>query len=1146
MTTNKNNKVLVKFESEIISKPVSLTAEESLLCNRLDDFYKHYDLKNKPSEYYRGAIYCSNEDHRSNPDWLAQAAHSLREILYPFYSSKSKDKTEFKKTKAFSKFTNINIDASFESELGKFYGKLNEVAHHGKTVNFTKLKHEFNNVMKQLLLHQLQIHSMIDDTLNRKIMNSITYFRINNLISVNDDAKQYFYSKVDEKWLKWLWENDFLEDVYKKAEDLTQYSFRMPELNYLVRIAESIPDVITEIILDVKISKDSYNPEVVDQFTSICSKLSSVYLKKIVKKIRDEKWVILMGSYTLYGFEYADMLKKLNESRDYESLLILSEAILTVRSKDNITEKNKTYTEDDIFYIHDIVETKVFSYLLGIDPKYNEQTISLVCSILKQAIGNSEEYALYDVDFFKLNLREAEDDSYKEDIKCLVAVICELLPKMFDNLSGDTKKIINLYDKYIDTLPKTKSMNRLRLYVQSLKPDIFKKDLINKFNRLFTSKNYYDEIQGAEYEQALKKSFHILNSKEQREYINNVFNLFSKKVSKDEDKRWNKHYGSSILSVLFDYLADEDKKRALEVGFHVTKEYEPEPTIRKILSGEVNPQPPIISEEFSKLPILDIVTKLKYDWTPEELKKIKNQDFLNPRDADGVSILFKDDIKKRISDYLENADVFFDRNVLIPHYTNSYLRGILEALEENRQNKLNYNFEKLFVLLEKIMKSDLNDPFVKKNTNQVDRWLANWNYIPSTICDLIETLIKQKDTTTIINFRSFRKKILNIISYLLSYPDPVTEDEKIKTARETTKDPSDKKYQISDPFSIAINSVRGRAFQVLLHYIFQDNKNFSNAKISKEVKKIYKKVLSNENTRAVMFMFGRYLPTFYYRDRKWIMKTTGLIFNSKSKNKYLKLAALEGYLSSDVYKEIFFEPKIQKLYSQNILTKNIKYPNQKFFKNPKESLAIHMALAFTFYQEFDFDHKLFKKFWSNASINQISEFVSFIGKMFISGNDTKADTFIKENNWLVQRLLKLWEILMTTKYKNVIEKMGSWMSLEKNIFNPNEHVAYIRKSFELTKGKIEWSYELMKNIEKISTENSDDALKILELYFLNTIKEGKKMGPIYMDKEWYKAFRNLYNSSDAKLKNKTYILINKLIEKGGRPFWSLEEIVKQR
>lgn len=992
-------------------------------------------------------------------------------------------------------------------------------------------------------MNQIELHTKIDEVLETSI-ESVNMEDVASLINTNDDSKQYFYSKADEKWLEWLWKNKFLKDIYKKAEDLTQYSFRMPELNYLVRIAENIPEIITEIILDVKISKDSYNPEVVDQFTSICSKLSSVYLKKIVKKIRDEKWVTLMGSYTLYGFEYADMLKKLNESRDYESILILSEAILTVRRKAAVSEKNKIYTEDDIFYIHDIVETKVFSCLLDIDPKYYEQTLSLVSSVLKQAIGNSEEYALYDVDFFKLNLREAEDDSYKEDIKCLVAVICELVPKMFDILSGDTKKIINLYDKYIDVLQKTKSMNRLRLYVQSLKPDIFKKDLINKFNRLFTSKNCYDEIQGAEYEQALRKSFNVYSLKEQREYIDNVFNLFTQKTSKEEDERWNKHYGSSILSVLFDYLTDEDQKHALELDFHVKKEYEPEPTIGKIRSGEVNPQPPITSEEFSRLSILEIVNKLKYDWTPEELKKIKNQDFLNPRDADGVSMLLKDNIKRRIHVYLENADVFFDRKVLIPHYTNSYLRGILEALEENRQNKSSYNFEKLFVLLNKIIESDLKDSFVKKKNGQVDRWLANWSYIPSTMSDLVETLIKQKDTITIINFRSYREKILNIINYLLNFPDPVTEDEKIKTASETTKDPSDKKYQISDPFSIAINSVRGRAFQVLLHYVYQDNKNFNNAKISKEVKKIYKKVLSNENTRAIMFMFGHYLPTFYYRDRKWIMEMTSLIFNSKSKNKYLKLAALEGYLSSDVYKEIFFEPKIQKLYGENILTKNIKYPNQKFFKNPKESLAIHMALAFTFYKEFDFDHNLFKKFWRSASIDQISEFVSFIGKMFISGNDVKADTFIKENKWLAQRLFKLWELVLTIKYKKVLEKMGAWMSLQKNIFDSKVHVAYIRKSFEITNGKIEWSYKLMKNIEKISIENPSDAIKILELYFLNTIKEGKRMGPIYMDKEWYNAFRSLYNNSDLELKDKTYILINKLIEKGGRPFWSLEEIVR--
>ena len=53
-------------------------------------------------------------------------------------------------------------------------------------------------------------------------------------------------------------------------------------------------------------------------------------------------------------------------------------------------------------------------------------------------------------------------------------------------------------------------------------------------------------------------------------------------------------------------------------------------------------------------------------------------------------------------------------------------------------------FKIVVCMINKIIESDLKDPFVKKNDSQVDKWLANWSYIPSTICDLVETLIKLK------------------------------------------------------------------------------------------------------------------------------------------------------------------------------------------------------------------------------------------------------------------------------------------------------------------------------------------------------------------------------------------------------------------
>ena len=63
--------------------PARLTSEQEDLCSRLDELYQPYDLHVRPSEMFRGAVFASRAECRNNPDWIAQAAHSLREILYP-------------------------------------------------------------------------------------------------------------------------------------------------------------------------------------------------------------------------------------------------------------------------------------------------------------------------------------------------------------------------------------------------------------------------------------------------------------------------------------------------------------------------------------------------------------------------------------------------------------------------------------------------------------------------------------------------------------------------------------------------------------------------------------------------------------------------------------------------------------------------------------------------------------------------------------------------------------------------------------------------------------------------------------------------------------------------------------------------------
>lgn len=985
-------------------------------------------------------------------------------------------------------------------------------------------------------MNQIELHTKIEQVLTTE-SGSVKPDIVSSLINANNDAKQYFFSKADERWLAWLWKNGFLDDIKEKASDPNSYGFRMPELHYLVNMVEKKPDVVADIISSVEISNENFNPEVIDQFTRISSKLPARCLKKVVKKIRDEKWIKLMGKYTQYGFEYAEMFETLHKAGNFQSMLVLADAVLPVRTNEEIKERKISYSGDDVFYIRDLVETKVFTYLAEMPDEYLVKTLSIVINAFTEAIKDEGGYLLTDEDFFTLNLNSVTGHTYREELKFLAATIIELIRKISGNESLDNRDI---YKKYFEKLPKNQITRRLKLFVLSLDPQLFIEELKAEYFKLFETEKIMEVLYGAEYERALKAGFSFLADAQKREYVTKIFDLFSNPKDED-DKRWKRHYASCILSTISKDLTKDEIALAKRNEFKIDSKYEPEPSVGRIRGGTVTPRSPI---DFAKFSVKEIAEKLVGELAPNELKKrYKNDDFLNPRDADGVAEQLKDDIKNRVNDYLENASLFFDRKKLIPHYTNAYLRGIKDTLSENRNELDKLNYDELFKLLLLIKGSGESESFSKTDKDSEGRWLSNWNSVHSTIADLVEELIKQKDKKTLLNFKKYRVTVLEILEYLLNFNDPIPEDEELKTAKSTIKHPNESEYSISDPFTIAINSVRGRAFQTLLHFVYQDASSNENIKLANDVKTLYNKLLKEEVTRAIMFMFGHYLPSFYFRDMKWTRSIFNEIFESKSKDKYLKLAAWEGYLSNNLYNELFFESYIQKLYSKNI-TLSLSYPKQKFFKDPQESLAIHLALAFVHYEEFGFDSKLFKEILDKASAKQLSEFISFLGRSFVAGENYNV---LKDEKfpWKIKRVKDFWDLMLKTKNDSPsLKEFGTWVEVSNNVFEVKWLAKKINQTLNATGGELKWDYGLIKSIERLAAEAPQDALAILEKHFLWLIDNEKQFLLIQDDKEWYSAFKILYESGDKKISDDTYSLINKLIEKGGRQFWSLKDVVK--
>jgi len=1002
--------------------------------------------------------------------------------------------------------------------------------------------------------------------MKKKTQQQLRKQKIQELIGVNPDARQYFFYKADERWLDWLWDNGFLDTIKEKAEDSTRYGYQMPELNYLVRIAGRKPKQVVDIILTVPISKENFNPEVIDQFSRICSALPAEQLARIVSKIRDDRWGRLMSSFDRWGFEYEKMFEILAVAKDYKSILILAEAVLSVRTKEEIKETSRGFSSDNPFYFNNLSYTKVFENLIAIDDENAEQALELATKVMEKImlLGDKAEsnevfpvreiFYLSDVDFFSLGPSDKKRLSYRDDVRELAATIKVLTQRLIEKRCDELESVCKIYKKYIKTLPENRSMWRLRLFVLGLYPKAFQDELKQSFSRLFkvikAGKPYYEIESGTEYKKALKKSFGMLNGDYQREYVKNIFKYFGKSFEDKKEEQWHKRDGWQILSSICEYLTEEEHKDCEKIfGKKCDSAFEPEPSVGKIRGGWVKPRGPITHEEFNKLPIAEIAKKLMSEWTPESLRKQNtSDDFLNPLNAEGAGELLRADIAKRLQEYIQNAKLFFERGVLDEHYTYSFFQGVQEAIRVDRSKAANIQWDRLIELLITIKKSGEAEVFNYKAREQgtLNAWLSSWTGMHSAITHVIQELLNEQDGKIVIDFSKYREKLFEVIKYLLVYPDPKPEDEKLETATMKTKSPGDENYLVSDPFSMAINTVRGRAFQAFLLFVYQDSKKFSkeeSPKISSDVKELYETVLKDEKTRALMFMFGYYLPSFYFQDKKWIQGLLVQIFPKEAGKKHLYTAAWEGYLSTDLYKELFFDPHIQKLYEQGLALTEAEYLKQKHFKEPDERIAIHLALAFIHFSEFGFEHDLFKKFWSTKNLKRHKEFISFIGRHSIS-REAVAE-WIKYNKVDIEKIKKFWDWTLEHCDADELTGFGFWINVERGALDIKWLARRVRKTLEKTKGYVDWEYGLMRSLAAFAKEAPEDTLAILRAHLLEEVAKHEPIITwLHMDNEVFNVFKELYKNKATK--EGVRALINDLLPYRNGLFWGLKSVLEEK
>ena len=997
-------------------------------------------------------------------------------------------------------------------------------------------------------MNQLELHNRIDQIVADGPEATSTD-EVRAVVNTNYDSRRYFYhARADEKWFDWLRDNGFFDTIKQKGEDLTQIRYKTPELEYLERMAEKEPKKVVDFMLTYD-AKSNPNLETIDRFLWVCTKLPAEELARVAVKMRDDEWMKVIGKFNRWTFGYKEMFETLKN--DDGASLALAEAVLSVRGADEV-ERTSFGSVENPFRLTDLHYSGVFERLANIGKSSAERALVVAAKTLKEVISLGERedgvfdigdtFPLFDVDFFELEVgSERHHYSSRDDVRDLAAVVKTLSQKLIGGSCDNQAEARRIHDNYIEPLPSARSMWRLRLFVWSLCPQVFMDELEHAFFQLFESKeHHYSIARGPEYKHALKIGFHTLSDARRREYVQKILETFKQK----DDAPYGYRILSSIPSEL---LTDDEKTKAREAyGRVLDASYIPEPTIHGSEFGSVESRPPKDSENLWTKPISDIVAQLKR-WTPEELEKTDTeQNFHQPVNMRGVGDKLRAKIKERLPEYVANASLFFDRDNLDPHYTYEYFYGLYEAVRANYATARMIDWAPFVAVSRVIAESGITDPFPQKRDEEDKfEWEASWVSVHTAIGDALKVLLSEEEEKTAVDFPKHRNDLLFCVQYLLQQPQPGPADETGDKAILQVQESADK-YQASDPYSIAINSTRGRAFEAFLQFVFQDGKHRKRTGqpvLAEDVKRTYVDTLEREKTLSILFMFGHYLAFFYFRDlddtdATWMKEDVfPRLFTNDTTQKDPLLAVWEGYLTTNLYKNLFEELHDQ--YARAIEADSTSYPKRKYHQDLDEALATHIALAYVHFKEFGFDSDLFKLFWSKPNTKRQAAFISFIGRHTISRDNPTQ--WLKENDVNVKKLEALWDyILEHCDDKEALQEFGFWMNVEKGVLDPAWLVDRIDRTLKKSGGNVKWEIKLMDSMPALAETNPEKMLSILRNFLLEGTILKRGPGFVRTDVDFMETFKILY----AKLPDETHLLVNELLPINSGQFWILKEILK--
>jgi hypothetical protein len=1026
-------------------------------------------LDKKAAEAYAGALRVLKDP--ENPDRFAQSAHSLREITL-IISKKVSLPQEEKKIKSKSMREKIEKQFVEKSDLlpspadeitrglirewvDVLYRFFTKIAHHGVDVSeeeFSSRLSEFEALLLQFVKPVPLTLKELDSLLIIQSPTQGDTKRLSELLR-HPTHVEYFFLRLDSpNWLAPLRESGFFA---KPPTGVREGNFVMfppwPLSRYLIKVAGDKPREVMEII---RSTQETDNFRVHMDFIECALHMTSSVAKEIIPPARN--WVTTPHP-TLLPTKLGELAVKLSNENEAESSLDLLASLLEVTgSEGEVGVFPKEAQPSFDMYLYGEILDNVVPVVLSKEPRKATQ---ILCSTLSKAIDLNKPNK-GSLDDFSYMWRPAienhsQNRDYEDAENHLVTAIRESLERLGKTREESFKCCYQSLSEF-----RYPVFRRMELHLMRIFPDL----LGSEIQRVLSQKEAFDDMPlWHEYYHLLQEQYSRLpqNLKENilrwieegpdMETYESWYRERRKPVPAQEEKDAYKANWQMIhLSAIREVVPRKWKDRWGELA---TKYQEPDhPDFHYHMSPvQVGPTSPLTKEDIKNKTGLEIVHFLK-TWKPA-------QDFFGPS-IEGLARILSEAVSEDPSKYIEMLPEFKTLHLI---YICSLIEGLKEAARKG--NPFAWNLPVSFcqdaLAASKSTKPDLEGK------------RYDWDSVKRSTADLLEEGLRSKTVPLPFELREATWKVLKSL----------LEDDEPDLVYE-------QKYwgENTNPLTLSLNTVRGRAVHVLVHYGLWCarclNLSEKENRMTPEVKEQLERMLDPqfEPTETIRSVYGVYFPQLLYLNKKWTEDNTAKIFSKDPEHRRLWRAAWEAYVVyAHFYDEVYgslrdqYEDAVNKLHSHEISSL------------AKQKLSEHLMVAYLRKIEGLEDPSLIALFFKGASPEMREHALWFVGKEVQHFPEWKTDENSKQET--IRRIMDLWEFRINEagkadaeakkEFAQELKIFGFWFV--HSPFNKLWAIFQLKKTLEISGGLIEFASEVIETLQDYIDEYYSDVLRALIL-----------------------------------------------------------------